>query len=130
MKRVYVTTALTCLVILIAVIGGLRLLNLSGGRENLTVGFVYDNDESTPYTYNFMRAQKAVAAQYGERVQISVKSNTSEEDGEAAINELALVKDDQDLDALLARYDVDLADEDREKLVRGIKIKKKRETHI
>ena len=29
-----------------------------------------------------------MAAQYGERVQISVKSNTSEEDGEAAINEL------------------------------------------
>ena len=33
-------------------------------------------------------------------------------------------------DELLARYDVDLADEDREKLVRGIKIKKKRETLI
>ena len=49
---------------------------------------------------------------------------------EAAINELALVKDDQGLDELLARYDVDLADEDREKLVRGIKIKKKRETLI
>ena len=49
---------------------------------------------------------------------------------EAAINELALVKDDQGLDELLARYDVDLADDDREKLVRGIKIKKKRETLI
>ena len=47
-----------------------------------------------------------------------------------AIDELALVKDEQGLDELLARYDVDLADDDREKLVRGIKIKKKRETLI
>ncbi len=43
-----------------------------------------------------------------------------------AIDELALVKDDQGLDELLAKYDVKLADTDRERLLRGIVIKKKR----
>ena len=51
MKRVYITTVLTCVVMLAAFIGCLKLLNLSGGKENLKVGFIYDNDESTPYTY-------------------------------------------------------------------------------
>ena len=26
-------------------------LNVGGGKDHLTVGFIYDNDESTPYTY-------------------------------------------------------------------------------
>ena len=57
MKRVYITTILTCLVILAGFICCFRLLNFSGGRETLTVGFVYDNDESTSYTYNFSLAK-------------------------------------------------------------------------
>ena len=89
MKRVYVTTALTCLVILIAVIGGLRLLNLSGGRENLTVGFVYDNDESTPYTYNFSLSKDAVEKKYGDRVRILTCSNVLDEEMEEPVRELA-----------------------------------------
>ena len=56
--------------------------------SSIKVGFVYDGDESAPYTYNFIRAQKAVAAEYGDRVTIAVKSNTTEEYGEQAIKEL------------------------------------------
>ena len=57
MKRVYIITTLTCAVLLAAMLCGFRMLNLNGGREHLTVGFIYDNDESTPYTYNFSLAK-------------------------------------------------------------------------
>ena len=60
MKRVYIVTILTCLVILAAFIGIFRILNLSGGRDHIKVGFIYDNDESTPYTYNFSLAKDAL----------------------------------------------------------------------
>ena len=56
MKRVYITTVLTCLAILAVFILGFRLLNVRGGKEHLKIGFIYDNDESTPYTYNFSLA--------------------------------------------------------------------------
>ena len=44
MKRVYIATALTCLVILAALIGVFRFLNLAGGKDHLTIGLIYDND--------------------------------------------------------------------------------------
>ena len=89
MKRVYVTTALTCLAILAAVIGGFRLLNLSGGQDDLTVGFIYDNDESTPYTYNFSLAKDAVEKKYGDQVKILTCSNVLDEEMEDPLRELA-----------------------------------------
>ncbi|MCR5119768.1 MAG: BMP family ABC transporter substrate-binding protein [Lachnospiraceae bacterium] len=95
MKKINTVSIIVCVVCLIAAY--LCFSALSFGNDEtkiIRVGFVYDGDESAPYTYNFMRAQKAVAAQYGERVQISVKSNTSEEDAEAAINELIAEKCD------------------------------------
>ena len=89
MKRVYLTTALTCLVILAAVIGCFRLLNLTGGRDGLKVGFVYDNDESTPYTYNFSLAKDAVERKYGEKVEILTCSNVLDDQIEDPVRELA-----------------------------------------
>ncbi|HCM92104.1 MAG TPA: hypothetical protein DIS78_06045, partial [Lachnospiraceae bacterium] len=75
MKRVYIATVLTCLAILAVLTGVLKLLNLTGGKEHLTVGFIYDNDESTPYTYNFSLAKDAVEKKYGDRVTILTSSN-------------------------------------------------------
>ena len=89
MKRIYITTFLTCACILAAVLGIFRLMNLSGQREHLTVGFVYDNDECTPYTYNFSLAKDAVEKQYGERVTILTCSNVLDEEMEEPIKELA-----------------------------------------
>ncbi len=89
MKRVYITAALTCLVMLAAVIGCFRLLNLSSGRDALTVGFIYDNDESTPYTYNFSLAKDALEKKYGERVTILTCSNVLDDKMEDPIRELA-----------------------------------------
>ena len=89
MKRVYITTALTCLVMLAAFIGCFRVLNLTGGRDSLKVGFIYDNDESTPYTYNFSLARDAVAKKYGEKVEILTCSNVLDEEMEEPLRELA-----------------------------------------
>ena len=89
MKRVYIATALTCLVVLGAIVGCFLLLNLSGSRNDLKVGFVYDNDESTPYTYNFSLAKDAVEKKYGERVTIFTCSNVLDDKMEQPIRELA-----------------------------------------
>lgn len=89
MKRVYLTMALTCLVILALLAGGFRLMNLSGTRDNLKVGFIYDNDESTPYTYNFSLAKDAVERKYGEHVEIMTCSNVLDDKMEEPLRELA-----------------------------------------
>ena len=88
MKRVYITMGLTCAVILAILAGWLHYLNLSGARETLTVGFIYDNDESTPYTYNFSLAKDAVEKKYGDRVEILTRSNALDDQIEEPIREL------------------------------------------
>ena len=88
MKRVYIAVALTCLVILAAFVGGFRFLNLAGAREQIKVGFIYDNDESTPYTYNFSLAKDAVARKYGDRAEIFTCSNVLDDQMEEPIRQL------------------------------------------
>ena len=89
MKRVYITTALTCIGLLALLVMCFRFLNLSGGREHLKIGFIYDNDESTPYTYNFSLAKDAVEKEYGERVEILTSSNVLDDQMEAPLREMA-----------------------------------------
>lgn len=89
MKRVYIVTVLTCLAILGAFYMSFRLMNIAGGKDHLTVGFIYDNDESTPYTYNFSLAKDAVEKKYGERVTIETCSNVLDEEMEEPLRELA-----------------------------------------
>ncbi len=89
MKRVYITAALTCLTILGALIACFRLMNLTGGRDHLTVGFIYDNDESTPYTYNFSLAKDAVEKKYADRVDILTCSNVLDDEMEEPLRDLA-----------------------------------------
>lgn len=88
MKRVYIVTVLTCLAILGAFYMSFRLMNITGGKDHLTVGFIYDNDESTPYTYNFSLAKDAVEKKYGERVTIETCSNVLDEEMEEPLREL------------------------------------------
>ena len=77
------------MVILAALIGCFRILNLSGGREHLKVGFIYDNDESTPYTYNFSLAKDAIEKKYGDRVEIETCSNVLDDEMEEPLRDLA-----------------------------------------
>ncbi len=89
MKRVYLTTVLTCAFILAALAGCFKLLNLSGGRDSLKIGFIYDNDESTPYTYNFSLAKDALEKKYGSKVEILTCSNVLDDEMEEPLRELA-----------------------------------------
>ena len=78
MKRVYITTAIASLLIL-AVFASINSIWEAGpGMESVTVGFVYQEDESTPYTYNFTLAQKALENELGDRVRILSRSNVPE----------------------------------------------------
>ena len=89
MKRIYIATAVTCSIILALLIVLFRLLNLSGERESLKVGFVYDNDESTSYTYNFSLAKDALEKKYGTRVEIETCSNVLDDEMEEPLRALA-----------------------------------------
>lgn len=57
MKRIYITTFLTCAAVLVLFFGISRTRNISGAMSSVTVGFIYEGDETAPYTYNFARAQ-------------------------------------------------------------------------
>ncbi len=89
MKRVYILTVVTCLGILGLLLACFRFLNLSGGRDDLKIGFIYDNDESTPYTYNFSLAKDALEKKYGDRVEIVTYSNVLDDEMEEPLRELA-----------------------------------------
>ena len=90
MKRVYIVTALTGIVVLGLLILCFRLLNLTGGKDSLKVGFIYDNDESTPYTYNFSLAKDALEKKYGEKVEILTASNVLDDEMEEPLREFAM----------------------------------------
>ncbi|MCR5178550.1 MAG: BMP family ABC transporter substrate-binding protein [Lachnospiraceae bacterium] len=89
MKRVYLATALTCLAVMACLIAGFRYLNLTGGKTDLKIGFIYDNDESTPYTYNFSLAKDAIEKEYGDQVEILTCSNVLDDEMEEPLRDLA-----------------------------------------
>ena len=88
MKRIYITVGLTCLVILGMFTGLFHYLDLDSARDGLKIGFIYDNDESTPYTYNFSLARDAVEKKYGSRVEIFTRSNVLDDKMEEPLREL------------------------------------------
>ncbi len=89
MKRVYITTIITCLVVLGIFHGTFRLLNISGKKDRIKVGFIYDNDESTAYTYNFSLAKDAVEKKYADKAEILTCSNVLDDEMEEPLRELA-----------------------------------------
>ncbi|WP_294428259.1 BMP family ABC transporter substrate-binding protein [uncultured Treponema sp.] len=57
-------------------------------KEVLKIGFVYDGDESIPYTNNFIRAQHTIEERFGENIQILSRSNVNPDDLEKTLTEL------------------------------------------
>ena len=57
-------------------------------RTQIKVGFMYDGDESTPYTYNFIRAERAMKETYGDRVEVIERNNVPEDNADKALQEL------------------------------------------
>ena len=89
-KSKYVITVVTALLTVLCFVT-IHFIHLSNTKERdrITIGFVYDGDESVPYTANFIKAQRAVERKYGDRVRVIVKSNTPDQGGgEKEIREL------------------------------------------
>ena len=88
MKKFFLPTVIICVLVLAAlsVITGFWD---NAPKINVTrVGFVYSEDESTPYTANFVKAQRALEEEYGDRVQVLVKSNVLSRESEQPMREL------------------------------------------
>lgn len=80
MKRVYITTIVAALLVMAAFGGIFSVWDGADRVDVLKVGFIYKNDESTPYTSNFMLAQDALERALPGRVKVYTRSNVTEED--------------------------------------------------
>ncbi len=89
MKKYYLTAAAVCLAMLAAFGFATGVFSGPGVRQTLKVGFIYENDGSTPFTYNFMLAELALKNQYPDQVQILTKSNVQGNETEEPLRELA-----------------------------------------
>ncbi len=91
MKRVYITTIVTALLVVAAFSMVYSVWDGVARVDALKVGFIYENDESTPYTYNFMLAQEALEARLPDRVKIYAHTNVPEDESADPLH--ALVQD-------------------------------------
>ena len=87
-KGYYAATAVICFMMLLAAALFSGFFTRTGSDGPLTVGFIYSEDESTPYTYNFTQGQRALAEAYGRRVRILVQSNVHGKEAEEPIRDL------------------------------------------
>ena len=88
MKNKYILTIISACLAILAIFGMQRTFFDKINEKTVTVGFIYVGDESTAYTNNFVKAQNAVANEYGERVHIISKFNIPEGSEDDAIRDL------------------------------------------
>ena len=88
MKRVYLLTVATCVAILLLCVGYYYVVNPFVVKEEIRVGFIYNNDDSAPYSYNFSLAQDALEKEYGSRVEVFFRSNVTEDNTEEPLKDL------------------------------------------
>ena len=88
MKKYYITTLLVSLAVLLIFSFVYDAWNPPPTDTELYVGFIYENDESTPFTYNFMLAQQALERLYPDRVHILSRSNVRASETEEPLREL------------------------------------------
>lgn len=89
MKRAYVTTFLTCVCALILAFLISRMFHFNETMSTVTVGFIYESDDSAPYTYNFSRAEVMLQEEFRDLATIYTRNNVPEDDVEDTIRELA-----------------------------------------
>ena len=88
-RKILVTAIVSVIIIMVFAIIHFALLSSDTSKQSIKIGFVYDSDEVTPYTANFIKAQKAIERQLGSKAVVSVKANIRDSDGgEAEIGQL------------------------------------------
>ena len=82
--------AIITALVAIGIAFGIRTINNSGVNHRLTVtaGFIYDGDESTPYSANFIRAARQLEDIFGEKLTIIEKYNVPYESAGEVIADL------------------------------------------
>lgn len=110
MKKQIILTAVVCVIVLAAAAVLTGFWSDRKGAGVLKVGFVYSEDESTPYTANFVKAQRALEEEYGSKVEILAKSNVLSRECETPIRDLIrdgvkiiFINMDTDIPVTLAR---------------------------
>ncbi len=89
MKREAVLTLITGVVFISVFLISQAFFHPKKSRnEVLTIGFLYDGDESIPSTNNFIRAQHAVEEKYGDRIRTVVRANVSGDQIDLALDDL------------------------------------------
>ena len=110
MKKFFLPTVIICVLVL-AALSFITGFWDNAPKINVTrVGFVYSEDESTPYSANFAKAQHALEEEYGDKVEILFKSNVHSRDSEQPIRDLIrdgvrilFINLDSDIPVTLAR---------------------------
>ena len=110
MKKQFIMTVIICVIVLAAASVLTGYWTNTQNSAMIKVGFVYSEDESTPYTANFVKAQRALEEEYGSKVQIIAKSNVLSRDSEQPMRELIrdgckviFINLDTDIPVILAR---------------------------
>lgn len=88
MKKYFITTVVFCALVLLAAALLTGFWADKPKNSVVRVGFVYSEDESTPYTANFVRAQRILAEEYGNRIEIISKSNVLSRESEQPMRDL------------------------------------------
>lgn len=88
-RRENLIAVVSALAVILAVIGIYTAFSIEETGQRIKVGFVYVDDASTAYTYNFIRAQNMLDAEYGEQVETFAKYNVPEGGETSALQDLA-----------------------------------------
>ncbi|MBO5153484.1 MAG: BMP family ABC transporter substrate-binding protein [Eubacterium sp.] len=88
-RRENLIAAVSALLIIFVIVGIRFAFFAEEAEQRIKVGFVYVDDESTAYTYNFIQAQNALETTYGEQVETIAKYNVPEGKETTALQELA-----------------------------------------
>ncbi|MBR2529058.1 MAG: BMP family ABC transporter substrate-binding protein [Blautia sp.] len=88
MKKKHILTVLICAAVLLSAALMTGYWNEKTVSRALVVGFVYSEDESTPYTANFVQAQRRLEEEFGDKVKILTRSNVLSDDAERPMQEL------------------------------------------
>mgnify|MGYP002555381124 CR=1 FL=1 len=88
MKRIYLITFSSALLVVLAAFCLHVLMRDDTKQRKITIGFVYVGDTSTAYTGNFVKAQRAVEKKYAGQVKTIPKFNVTEGSEESILQEL------------------------------------------
>ena len=87
LKRFFVTV-IVCVIVLVAAALLTGYWKDSPNNGIIKVGFVYSEDESTPYTANFVMAQRALQTEYAGKIEVMFKSNILARESEQPMRDL------------------------------------------